>query len=463
MALLNKLKCAFGFGSNDDDEIIADDPDASKGVSVAKDAVNNAYTVPQPKIEINLDEDEALSAIFEHVVSTFNKSLPDFLSKSVDEQAERKYLYDSLSSDLKQYLSSIAERTQQQCQDSWSADKERLQENVRELETKARNIEEKREELSQKQLSVERQKRALSDRVHDLEKQLMTYEAEREQFQLENKSLVNKLKVASVNEKDIDAMRDEITRLQEELNEARKKNLMPKEDGSSEAVVDRSEEIKALEDKVKFLEAELESAKTAEHRSSDLEGKIAELESKLNEANEKETRANEELELLKSKVDDADAVMKEMSEIENQIVQFEQIKEKKDARINDLTKELEEAKNQVSMLTESLKNSKNERTNSERALSEEIERLKKELEEAQKAKSVEQKQSERRPRSVGGSMSRNRVEQNSSHIDDILSDTDWLVSPSSLKSNKNAQSNNANHNNNNQHRQDKNDAQMTLF
>ncbi len=73
----------------------------------------------------------------------------------------------------------------------------------------------------QAQLSAERQKRALSERVHDLESKVLKLEADCEQYDLEKKSLMNKLKVASVKEDDIEAMRNENQDLRLQLIAAR--------------------------------------------------------------------------------------------------------------------------------------------------------------------------------------------------------------------------------------------------
>jgi DNA repair exonuclease SbcCD ATPase subunit len=441
MALFKKLKYAFGLESDDYEDLVDDETssDNKKEASARPGVTEPQRALSQPSVAVEIDDNDATSKIFEHVVDTFNKSLPDFLKQTVDAGAERKYLYDTLSSDLKQYLADIAERTQRQCQESWNADKERLQKNVQELEQKAKAIEEQREELSQKQLSAERQRRALSDRVVDLEKQVMTFEAEREQFQLENKSLVNKLKVASVTEKDIDAMRDEITRLQEELNQARQQNLAQAGEVATEPVDnDNSAEVEALFKQVSDLEAQLKAA------------------------TENSTSAAQEIEELKAKISEADAMTKELGEIEAQIEQFEQVKAKKDARINDLTLELAQANETIALLKETVNKYSGEKAETEQKLKREVEQLKAKLEEAGQTKTepvAAEKPAEPRRKSVGGGQ-RNRVDQ-SSHIDDILSDTDWLVAPSSLKSNKNTQ-NTSNHSNN-QNRQEKNDAQMTLF
>lgn len=58
-----------------------------------------------------------------------------------------------------------------------------------------RRAEERGEDTRQQHLSAERQKRALTERVRDLEKQLSDITAEREQFELENKTLVNRVRL----------------------------------------------------------------------------------------------------------------------------------------------------------------------------------------------------------------------------------------------------------------------------
>ena len=50
----------------------------------------------------------------------------------------------------------------------------------------------------------------MADRVTDLEAQVERLEAEREQYELENKSLLNKLKVADIQPGVVDEMSKEI-------------------------------------------------------------------------------------------------------------------------------------------------------------------------------------------------------------------------------------------------------------
>ena len=78
-------------------------------------------------------------------------------------------------------------------------------------------LEQQRSSLREAQLSADRRRRALSDRVNDLESKLATAEAEREQFELENKSLLNKLKVADVQPALVEDLTKEVERLKAAL------------------------------------------------------------------------------------------------------------------------------------------------------------------------------------------------------------------------------------------------------
>lgn len=138
------------------------------------------------------------SAIFETVVRIFNESLPDFLKASVDQNVQRQYLYEALDASMKQYIGNLAADAERACAIRWENERKSLQMQMESLRVKAQKEEEECSGSKKLQLSAERQKRALTERVHDLEKQLDTLQAENEQYVLENKSLVNKLRLNSV-------------------------------------------------------------------------------------------------------------------------------------------------------------------------------------------------------------------------------------------------------------------------
>lgn len=385
MSIFKKLKYTLGLNQDDEDDVvIADDPDTG----------DSPFATPAPAENVNSADDEQMQTrIFEHVVEVFNSALPDFLGKSVDPAAQRKFLYDTLHADLKAYVDNIGASVRREFEKNWQADKQTMQEKMKDLETRAREVELRRSELSQKQLSTDRQRRALSDRVHDLEKQVLNLEAEREQYQLESKSLMNKLKVSGVHEDENEKLRQEITELQAELNAQRAQNLKQKAAGA--------EPTPAQDDEATRKEMEA------------LRKELATVNADLAKANDDLAKANADLGDVHAKLDKANAEIangvsaEQLHELEEQLARFEEVKANKDARIAELRK-------------------------TESQLSQENEKLRKQL----KQLSEQQPEKDNRPETP-------RREKHSKHkpaaaapIDDILSDTDWLVSPNALKQNK---------------------------
>lgn len=191
MSFFSKLRHTLGFADEPDFEIDeASEPDEEKTESL---------TEPQEAaVSEAQDYTDAREAIFCHVVAVFNDALPEFLARSVDPEAQRRLLYDKLDQGIKDYLARIGADADSRCEARWTAEQSNLRAEIETIRHKAEQVERERADLKQRQLSADRQKRALSDRLKDLESQVGTLEAEREQFELENKSLLNKLKVVSV-------------------------------------------------------------------------------------------------------------------------------------------------------------------------------------------------------------------------------------------------------------------------
>lgn len=222
MSFLDKIKYAIGFGNDDpDDDVIKDDPDYTQPVlseSLRQRAITNTNTSAAPKSAAGdkhvVDTDQAAAAIFDHVVKTFTDTLPDFLSRSVDPTLARKQLFDSLDADLKKYLHDVQENADKNAMRRWQDEKIRLQANMREIESRVREFDDTRNELSRKHLESERQRKSLASRIQDLNQRILTLEAEKEQYDLETKSLLNKLKVASVVEKENEELRARVAELE---------------------------------------------------------------------------------------------------------------------------------------------------------------------------------------------------------------------------------------------------------
>lgn len=519
--MFKSIKKAFGFV--DDDELIADDPEAE--APSLPDSVSEANESTPQQPNINADR------IFSHVVEVFNASLPGFLKAGANAEAQRRYLYDTLSADIKAHLDSLEAQAREACESRWRNDRDSLNHKVRQIEARSKELEEKKIELSQKQLSADRQKRALSDRVHDLEKQISKLAADREQYDLENKSLVNKLKVAGVFEKENEELRDELNRLQAENLHLR--NGQAVQGGgnadSEEAAkaVTRAEEAEAKvkETETRLAEAE-KRAQEAETKAKDAEKRIAEAENKAAKAEERVAAAEKETletavrleELEKHNGSDADKLREQLnqavsdkknigeqnkklcSQLESlrkgqseAVSTIENLKKELDAQqktietlraeaaqrpddeeikvlrlkvaeAEDVKSQIEAIESQISAFQD-LKLKKDQQI---AGLKDELAATRKELAAAKNAianaaAQTDKAQKEPNP-SKDGSPRQNprnerpnrRQRKGETQLDDILSDTDWLVAPPSRNSGQRSEHKDRNHHSDN-------DSQLSLF
>lgn len=192
--IFNALKRLFGFGSDtdtDQDQLLADDADAP-AASDSKDKPADKPADP-PAFDHDIAE-----RIFGSVIQIFNDSLPKFVADSVDPKVQAELIRKALDQDIQKYLDSLSETARQYCDQQWKQTRKQLEDEIAAAKAKSAEVQRKSDEFQQRQLSAERQRRALSDRVHDLEAQLTKLEADREQLDLEKRSLVNRLRVASV-------------------------------------------------------------------------------------------------------------------------------------------------------------------------------------------------------------------------------------------------------------------------
>lgn len=211
----------MGFGvddTEDDSTLYADtalgvsDEPASATDSTPREATDDNDSLPEMVFDAARRD-----KIFTLVVEEFNKALPEFLSKAVDPGRQRRQLLEKLDEDLKNYIESLSELARLHSESMWKERQNQLTAQLEAVRQRAEEIERQSADIRQKQLSADRQKRALTDRTHDLETQLARSESEREQFELENRSLVNRLKVAAVMQEDNEKLRAEIDELKRRL------------------------------------------------------------------------------------------------------------------------------------------------------------------------------------------------------------------------------------------------------
>lgn len=319
MSFCNTIKKVFGFGddSPEDEVLYSDTAEDTMPQSEHHAVARQPLTVADGELPDFTFDAVRRDAIFSYVVGEFNNALPDFLAKAVDPEVQRRILLEKLDKGIAEYMNNLAELARLHSESIWRDRQNQLTSQLEAVKQKSEDIERQAAEVKQKQLSADRQKRALTDRTHDLESQLARLESEREQFELENRSLVNRLKVASVVQEDVDKLRTENQQLRTELFHATHPGDSVTEH-TGELILG-PEEKSALEARIAELEKSLEentreladaSKKLEEYRFiidnlNKLESTLSAQEAKISAQSKAIDKRDKEIEALKSQIDEA--------------------------------------------------------------------------------------------------------------------------------------------------------------
>lgn len=500
MSFFNGLKKAFGFGEDDLDEEVEgidarvtpyrrrDEAERSQedAVGASADASVSLSDAARDAAQPHAAEPSALEApaavspdvIFEAVVKIFNEALPQFLGESVDEKRQREYLYRALDGSMKSYLEQVAADARRHCGEQFEAERRSLHQEIETLREKARQEENGLEELKKQQLSAERQKRALSEKVHELEKLTATLQAENEQYMLENKSLLNKIRLTSVTASVAEGANDETEALAAKIEELNA--LVASQKAQNEALQAELEAQKAAAEAAtsEAVKAETDALKEAAEKA-DREAKenMMALDSnrrKLTAVTEQLQTATAEVEHLREQLEEANENLRIVEDLNEKMKKLEETHlryeaEKRTLRDQLLAKKEELAKrdeekrtydeviamkdnrirtleDQAGSLRKTIENNLYEHARTEGVLREEIERLnnrryqlKEEKQEASAAEPspadtpapadapvaapAEDAAKEAKPKSRRGRKPKMKI----SAIDESITDTDWLV------------------------------------
>lgn len=409
MSILSSVKKAFGFPDEYEEyENESADSVAEDDTTEDSDRHGNEANAPAEPVSVpDVPDPTALSGeIFDAVIELFNGIQPAFVKECLSVEKERGYIMEHIDNSVRRRIEAEISAARSRGEALWQQERQRLSADLDKIRTEYNQLKQQREEFQSAQLSAARQKRALNERIHDLESKITGLEAEKEQFQLENRSMLNKLRVAGVRSSGNADAEAEIQRLAEE-------NLKH-------------------QDTIAKLNGDLE---TAGKHASELEARIMQLETEAMERSEEEKAA--------------------MSSIEEQLKQFEALQSAKDARI----KELKEANQRLGGETAELKSTVNEREATIKSLRNTIEEnlvshasavaeLKAEIERAKAPKpgnaseSKPQKQAKKPKETYKPSHSVPEAETEKteekrpaekevkiSAIDELMESTDWFVAP----------------------------------
>ncbi len=350
MSFFKALKQSLGFGPEDEDDNIYDDAEVSEtnedAQITSKNDEGSASTVAN--VEKIKFEAEIRERIFAKVVEVVNASLPQFFASTLDQEAQRKYLLDALDQGIKDYLEGLSDCAEKYCEARWQQARATMAAELDALRTRASDTEKKSDDFRQKQLSADRQRRALSDRVHDLEAQIAKLEAEREQFDLENRSLVNRLKVANVVQEDVEQAKAEVARLQEQILQMR---ANPSEANAQEInalqtqIADMTEGIESLKEQNR---ASAEMLEDMRHRLAAANKAVEEREALLENANKTIAERDAELVQLKELLAEYDEVTAKLEQIDKVMTDNEKKIKKQKSTIAARDAEIEELRKTIS-------------------------------------------------------------------------------------------------------------------
>lgn len=335
MSVKTAFMKAFGFHPSDDDD---DDDDSVEYASAAplprqkpqqsdedypsalppvRRQNNSATTADNGQIQPTDDESADMPSpefpltIFDGLLQVFNEAQPDFIRKCLDMDAQRRYLYDSMDASFKDYLGRLQNEAMQFAEKKCSRVLRTHTDELQQLRDKLATVEKHLEEQKQQNMSATRQKRALTDRVRDLEQQIETAQAEKEQYALETKSLLNKLKVAQVRESSATSTADsDVEQYRAAAEEAnRQVSLL-----NAQAVA-RQNELDNMAAQLKRLTDEAEDAKKLTETTTD---EIEQLRRQCAEAESRRQSAEEEVRLATARAEQAQA---EIARLESRLAE----------------------------------------------------------------------------------------------------------------------------------------------
>ena len=370
MGFFNKLKSALGYSDSeydeDDeldgfspahrtpyvnpfkkDETMPDLSDLEQPAEAAPTAVAEVKSAPVAEVEEKLPD-----GVFDGIITIINGNLPEFVRDCIDIEKERKAVSVAMGPKFRDYVLNLRRTSLEEARTQWIDERNALTGKLAQSNQRADEAVRKASEIKDRLMSEERQRRAIVERSHDLEARIADLEAQHEQEQLQNKGLLNKIKVMQLQVTDSQKDAEEITLLNKLINDQRTRLAK---------IVDleaQIAELNAENDSLKRQLDEMQQSAEAQEIADEYKSKMEVANALINElrstaaAKEQEAKAlSEKLVVATNEItglqDDLKAAQEELeiaAEIQEKIEQFEVIKERKDAEIRNLRNQLAQSK-----------------------------------------------------------------------------------------------------------------------
>ncbi len=370
MGFFNKLKSALGYSDSEydeDDELdgfnpahrtpyvnpfkkdepVPDLSELEQPAEPAPTAVAEVKSAPVAEVEEKLPD-----GVFDGIITIINGNLPEFVRDCIDIEKERKAVSVAMGPKFRDYVLNLRRTSLEEARTQWIDERNALTGKLAQSNQRADEAVRKASEIKDRLMSEERQRRAIVERSHDLEARIADLEAQHEQEQLQNKGLLNKIKVMQLQVTDSQKDAEEITRLNKLINDQRTRLAK---------IVDleaQIAELNAENDSLKRQLDEMQQSAEAQEIADEYKSKMEVANALINElrstaaAKEQEAKAlSEKLVVATNEItglqDDLKAAQEELeiaAEIQEKIEQFEVIKERKDAEIRNLRNQLAQSK-----------------------------------------------------------------------------------------------------------------------
>ncbi len=340
---MNSFWRALGFRSHDDDiDDLADCPSAlpiqssrqaAEPDDSTSDTVTSADDGTQKEGDSCADNPESSGVcanepesfplnIFYSLLEVFNEAQPDFIRKCLDMDAQRRYLYNCVDASFRDYILRIKDSARNEACRERDNEHRRMTEEIDSLRVQVKDSGKTTNDLKAMRASADRQKRTFNERIRDLERQLAAAMAEKEQYDFEVKSLMNKLKVQQVQQSDVQELDELRTRLADANKQITAMNAASAMRETSEAA--SRCEIESLRARVKELTTQLDDAReeagaaVIKESASEsdillLKMRLAEAEATMKASEQRLVDAESKARNLQARLDEAEKALKETS------------------------------------------------------------------------------------------------------------------------------------------------------
>ncbi len=358
MSFIKNIKNAFGFSDNPigndiDDELNYDDTEKREPYINPFKTQTPAEPLKTPVVPAPPTERQAVptqakvtavsydlpEGFLASIIEIVNANLPQIVKECIDIEAEKKAITLSLGKHFKCAIDDIHSAALAQANAAWDKDRNDITARLNQATAAAEESARRADDAKQKCQVEESKRKALKEQAATLEQRVATLEAEHEQYVIENKGLLNKIKVMQVhaddantykdlaeqNEKALAALRAEFADKQKELEEAHSI--------ANEAMSNANEAAKKAADAVDALQKELEAANGATENAK-IDAAVARDEVAKAKAALEAKEA--EIATLQEQLTEANTNLELMAEIERQLQHLEDFKAQKNKETKDL-------------------------------------------------------------------------------------------------------------------------------